>query len=117
MTDEKKIPLQIAVGIEGDWLIQRIAAHAEGTEPSAVVTIAINPDAPNSYEEFMTLLNIFTDEFTDETSRVMGTLVMQEALKNPESIPAVREAVVETMEMQGFTRADAEQITDESAAL
>lgn len=121
MTDEQittgRVPLRVAVGVEGDWLIQRVAAHDGETVPSAVVTIAVNPDAPNSYDEFMTLMNIFTDEFTAEVSRVMGVLVMQAAEENPEALPEVREAVIETMEMQGFSRAEAEEITDESTIL
>lgn len=114
---EAKVPMRISVGQEGEWLVQRVAAHQGDAEPSAVVTIAINPDMPNSYDEFMTLMNIFTDEFTAEVSRVMGLLVAQAAAERPDVLPEVREAVVQTMELQGFTREDAEQITDESTAL
>ena len=114
---EGKIPLRISIGIQGDSLVQRVVAAPEGTEPSAYIVIAVNPDGVNSYDEFMSLMNIFDTEFVEEISRVMGIAVMNHATEHPDLIPLVREAVVETMEMQGFTREAAEAITDESSAL
>lgn len=105
MTDTADRPtasIALAIYTQGEWLIEKVVATEDN--PSAVVTVAINPDAPNSYAEWEAVSSVFTEEFMRIASDAMQTFI-RDALSqvSEDERQGITEALREGMAMQGFS--------------
>lgn len=108
----ESLSLNLRVGFQDGWVVQTIDTAPDGTDPGAVVQVYINPDHPGSYEEFMALSSIFTAEFMRTVGVVMDKMIGDALAENPEALEGLSAAVVQTMQLQGFEKSDAEAVAE-----
>jgi hypothetical protein len=115
MSDDDKTEehlLTFDIGVRGDWIVTRVRANPEGTEPGAEVLILTNPSWPDSYTEFMTLSSIFTESFMKESGDAMSELIGNLIAEHPEVAEQAKEEVVESARLAGFSEEEAVAISE-----
>lgn len=118
---EKREEVEVRISVttdDNDAMVMYVSAHPEGTKPGAYIKLWVDPDAPNSYDEFEKISGVFTDDFMVESGKAMKAWIeMMVAKALPEDIERVREAVNEGMLLQGFTPERVAEIEKEAGGL
>lgn len=97
--------VRISIGTDdNDAMVMIVSAHPDGTQPSAYIKMWVDPEMPNSYEEFERVSSILTDEFLTISGEMMRAWIAERIAEvDPAEVAAVREKVNEHMALQGFS--------------
>jgi hypothetical protein len=101
------LALRVFLNTEG-WMVTFVSSDVEN--PAATVVIKINPDEPNSFQEFMEVTSIFTADFMAASSAAMGRMIQTLAEANPGIAEDVEREAMEKFRLQGFTEEAAEAL-------
>jgi hypothetical protein len=102
------LALRVFLNTEG-WMVTYVSADVE--TPAATVVIKVNPDEPNSFQEFMEVSSIFTADFMAASSAAMGRMIQSLAEANPGIAEDVEREAMEKFRLQGFSQEEAEAIS------
>jgi hypothetical protein len=97
--------VRISIGTDDNGaMVMVVTANPDGTTPACYIKFWIDPDMPNSYEEFETVSSIVTDEFLTISGEAMKDwIAARVAEADPEAVAAVTRQVNEGLLLQGFS--------------
>lgn len=97
--------VRISIGTDdNDAMVLIVSAHPDGTQPGAYIKLWVDPEMPNSYDEFERVSSILTDEFLTISGEAMRDWIAKRVAEaDPAEVAAVREKVNEHMALQGFS--------------
>jgi hypothetical protein len=108
--------VRISIGTDSnDAMVMIVSANPDDTQPSCYLKVWIDPEMPNSYDEFEKVSSVLTDEFLTISGEAMRDGIAKRiAEADPAEVVAVTEKVNEGMVLQGFTREQVERLAEES---
>jgi hypothetical protein len=101
------LALRVFLNTEG-WMVTFVSSDVE--TPAATVVIKINPDEPNSFQEFMEVSSIFTADFMAASSAAMARMIQALSESHPHLADIVEQEAMEKFRLQGFSAEDAEAL-------
>jgi hypothetical protein len=108
--------VRISIGTDGnDAMVMIVSANPDGTQPSCYLKVWIDPEMPNSYDEFEKVSSVLTDEFLAISGEAMRDWIEKRVAEaDPAEVAAVTAKVNEGMLLQGFTPEQVERLAEEA---
>jgi hypothetical protein len=97
--------VRISIGTDdNDAMVMYVSANPDGTQTAAYIKVWVDPEMPNSYDEFETVSSVLTDEFLTISGEAMRDWIAKRiADADPAEVAEVTARVNEGMLLQGFT--------------
>jgi hypothetical protein len=108
--------VRISIGTDSnDAMVMYVSANPDDTKPSCYLKVWIDPEMPNSYDEFEKVSSVLTDEFLTISGEAMRDWIAKRvAAADPAEIAAVTEKVNEGMLLQGFSPEQVARLAEEA---
>ena len=105
MTEDQRYV--IATGEHEGWLAQVVSAAPEGTEPSCELILRVRPGHPNSYSEWVAVMDLLTEVTQRVLGDAMDSTINAMVALHPERVMEAALAVGETVRLNGFSDEEA----------